>query len=122
MTSNSASPSGPSAESSISGPSISTSTSGPPAGPEATPSIGALVLSKTLNQSLSGLSSSLASIGKAISGASMINTKNGIFFLWLVYALIVFSTVSDLPYNQTKFTIYCCSIWFVLLAFLFLLS
>ena len=128
MTSNSASPSGPSAESSISGPSISTSTSGPPAGPEATPSIGALVLSKTLNQSLSGLSSSLASIGKIFFGLPLFDSNNTKYryylcALWLVYALILIGTVSDVrKYNQTKFTIYCCSIWFVLLAFLFLLS
>ena len=106
-----------------------------PSGPPSTPlgpgstlaTIGALDVSKTLNQSFSGLSSSLASIGKIFFGFPFIDSNNTkyrylLFGLWLAYALIVFSTVSDLPYNQTKFTIYCCSIWFVLLAFLFLLS
>jgi hypothetical protein len=106
-----------------------------PSGPPSTPlgpgstlaTIGALDVSKTLNQSFSGLSSSLASIGKIFFGFPFIDSNNTkyrylLFGLWLAYALIVFFSVSDLPYNQTKFTIYCCSIWFVLLAFLFLLS
>ena len=85
-----------------------------------------LNVSKTLNQSFD-LSSSLTSIGKTFFGLLNFDnnkTKYGryLFILWIVYALIVFSTVSDLPYNQTKFTIYCCSIWFVLLALLFLFT
>ena len=108
----------------------STSTSGSPSGASgSSPSstIGALDVSKTMNQSFSGLSSSLSSIGKIFFGFPFIDNNNTkyrylLFGLWLAYALIVFSTVSDLPYNQTKFTIYCCSIWFVLLALLFLFS
>jgi hypothetical protein len=129
-----ASTSGSTSSSGASTPSTSTSTSpsasaSGPSGPSGPPSstIGALDVSKTLNQSFSGLSSSLASIGKIFFGFPFIDNNNTkyrylLFGLWLAYALIVFSTVSDLPYNQTKFTIYCCSIWFVLLALLFLFS
>ncbi len=91
----------------------------------ASQTMGALNISKTLNQPIG--SSSLTSVGKIFFGFLKFDnnqTKYGIylFLLWIVYALIVFSTVSDLPYNQTKFTIYCCSIWFVLLALLFLFT
>jgi hypothetical protein len=87
--------------------------------------MGALNISKTLNQPIG--SSSLTRIGKIFFGLLKFDNnqaKYGIylFALWIVYALIVFSTVSDLPYNQTKFTIYCCSIWFVVLALLFLFT
>ena len=108
--------------------SASTSASAP-LGPGATlATIGALDISKTLNQSFSGLSSSLASIGKIFFGLPLFDSNNTKYryylcALWLVYALILIGTVSDVrKYNQTKFTIYCCSIWFVLLALLFLFS
>ena len=129
-TSSSGASSGASASASASA-STSASTSASastPLGPGSTlATIGALDVSKTMNQSFSGLSSSLASIGKIFFGFPFIDSNNTkyrylLFGLWLAYALIVFSTVSDLPYNQTKFTIYCCSIWFVLLALLFLFS
>lgn len=91
----------------------------------ASQTMGTLNISKTLNQSVG--SSFLTRVGKIFFGFLKFDnnqTNYGIylFLLWIVYALIVFSTVSDLPYNQTKFTIYCCSIWFVLLALLFLFT
>lgn len=39
--------------------------------------------------------------------------------LLIVYALIIFGIASGLKLNQTGFTMYCCSVWFALLAFLF---
>ena len=43
--------------------------------------------------------------------------------LWIVYAVIIYATVAEIKkFNQTKFTIYCCSAWFFLLAFLFLFT
>jgi len=45
-----------------------------------------------------------------------------LFALWIAYAVSIFFTVSDLKFNQTKFTVYCCSGWFVLLALLFLFT
>ena len=39
-----------------------------------------------------------------------------LFILWLTFAGIIYSFETKL--NQTGFTIRCCSIWFVLMAFL----
>ena len=54
---------------------------------------------------------------------NIVNNKLFLFALWIVYALIIYAMVADIKtFNQTKFTIYCCSAWFFLLAFLFLFT
>jgi hypothetical protein len=52
------------------------------------------------------------------------NSKNYnmyLFVLWIIFASILYSISFGIKSSQTIFVIYCCNIWLVMLAFLFLL-
>jgi hypothetical protein len=52
------------------------------------------------------------------------NSKNYnmyLFALWIFFASILYSISFGIKSSQTIFVIYCCNIWLVMLAFLFLL-
>jgi hypothetical protein len=43
-----------------------------------------------------------------------------LFLLWLAFAGVIYSFSFGRKSSQTVFVIYCCNVWFIALAFLFL--
>ena len=67
----------------------------------------------------------LGIIGKAIMLDFLSSNPNYSFILfsvWMIIAGLLYFITFNIKSSQTIFTIYCCNVWIVLLAFLFLFT